>query len=94
MNGRALKFPYFLPSDSLIVLANRFFTRSGLRLIDALVAGGELAGYHLAHAARADLCRRLGKTAEARSSYEKALALTQQEPERRFLENRLKELKK
>jgi RNA polymerase sigma-70 factor (ECF subfamily) len=53
-----------------------------------------LAGYHLAHAARADLCRRLGKIAEARSSYEKALALTQQGPERRFLENRLKELKK
>ncbi|HXM29883.1 MAG TPA: hypothetical protein VN957_27920 [Chthoniobacterales bacterium] len=67
---------------------------AGLRLIDALVAAGELAGYHLAHTARADLCRRLGKTAEARSSYEKALALTQQEPERRFLENRLKELKK
>ena len=67
---------------------------AGLRLIDALVAGGELAGYHLTHAARADLCRRLEKTAEARSSYEKALALTQQEPERRFLENRLKELKK
>ena len=67
---------------------------AGLRLIDALVAAGELAGYHLAHAARADLCRRLGKTAEARSSYEKALVLTQQEPERRFLENRLKELKK
>jgi RNA polymerase sigma-70 factor, ECF subfamily len=42
---------------------------AGLRLIDALVAGGELAGYHLAHAARADLCRRLGKTAEARSSF-------------------------
>jgi RNA polymerase sigma-70 factor (ECF subfamily) len=53
-----------------------------------------LRSYRLAHAARADLCRRLGKTAEARSSYEKALALTQQEPERRFLENRLKELKK
>jgi RNA polymerase sigma-70 factor (ECF subfamily) len=77
-----------------VAIAMRDGPEAGLRLIDALVAGGELAGYHLAHAARADLCRRLGKTAEARSSYEKALALTQQEPERRFLENRLKELKK
>jgi RNA polymerase sigma-70 factor, ECF subfamily len=75
-------------------IAMRDGPEAGLRLIDALVAGGKLAGYHLAHAARADLCRRLGKTAEARSSYEKALALTQPEPERRFLENRLKELKK
>jgi RNA polymerase sigma-70 factor (ECF subfamily) len=77
-----------------VAIAMRDGPEAGLRLIDALVAGGELTGYHLAHAARADLCRRLGKTAEARSSYEKALALTQQEPERRFLENRLKELKK
>jgi RNA polymerase sigma-70 factor (ECF subfamily) len=77
-----------------VAIAMRDSPEAGLRLIDALVAAGELAGYHLAHAARADLCRRLGKTAEARSSYEKALALTQQEPERRFLENRLKELKK
>jgi RNA polymerase sigma-70 factor (ECF subfamily) len=76
-----------------VAIAMRDGPEAGLRLIDALVAGGELTGYHLAHAARADLCRRLGKTAEARSSYEKALALTQQEPERRFLENRLKELK-
>jgi len=76
-----------------VAIAMRDGPEAGLRLIDALVAAGELAGYHLAHTARADLCRRLGKTAEARSSYEKALALTQQEPERRFLENRLKELK-
>ncbi|HYM87606.1 MAG TPA: DUF6596 domain-containing protein, partial [Nitrospiraceae bacterium] len=65
---------------------------AGLVLIDAILARGELANYHLAHAARADLCRRLGRTAEARNSYELALGLTQQEPERRFLERRLSEL--
>jgi RNA polymerase sigma-70 factor, ECF subfamily len=63
--------------------------KSGLNLIDSLLARGELANYHLAHSARADLCRRLGRTAEARSSYEKALALAQQEPERRFLQKRI-----
>ena len=60
---------------------------AGLKLIDAILARGDLTDYHLAHSARADLCRRLGRTAEARSSYEKALALTQQEPERRFLKS-------
>jgi RNA polymerase sigma-70 factor (ECF subfamily) len=65
---------------------------SGLSLIDGLLARGELANYHLAHSARADLCRRLNRTAEARSSYEKALALTRQEPERRFLLERLRGL--
>ena len=65
---------------------------AGLTLIDALLARGELAQYHLAHSARAEMCRRLGRVAEARISYEKALSLTQQEPERRFLENRLREL--
>lgn len=65
---------------------------AGLALIDAILARGELEQYHLAHAARADLCRRLGRTAEARASYERALALTQQEPERRFLGRRLAEL--
>jgi RNA polymerase sigma-70 factor, ECF subfamily len=64
----------------------------GLRLIDALLAHEELAGYHLAHSARADLCRRLGRLAEARDSYEKALALVRSEPERRFLAGRLREL--
>jgi RNA polymerase sigma-70 factor (ECF subfamily) len=64
----------------------------GLRLIDALLARGELETYHFAHAARADLCRRLGRTVEARSSYERALALAQQEPERRFLQERLRKL--
>jgi RNA polymerase sigma-70 factor (ECF subfamily) len=65
---------------------------AGLELIDALLARGDLEDYHLAHAARADLCRRLGKANEARGAYERALALTQLEPERRFLEGRLKEL--
>src|SRR5215472_4620848 len=66
---------------------------AGLTHIDALLEHGELANYYLAHSARADLCRRLGRTAEARSSYEKALALTQQEPERQFLQERIRQLK-
>lgn len=65
---------------------------AGLALIDALLAGGELADYRLAHSARADLCRRLGRKAEARASYQRALSLTELEPERRFLESRLREL--
>ena len=65
---------------------------AGLTLIDAILARGDLADYHLAHSARADLCRRLGRTTEARAAYERALQLTQQEPERRFLERRLSEL--
>jgi RNA polymerase sigma-70 factor, ECF subfamily len=65
----------------------------GLRLIDDLLAREHLAHYHLAHSARADLCRRLGRIPEARASYEKALALAQQEPDRRFLARRLEELK-
>ena len=60
----------------------------GLRLIDALLAREELASYHLVHSARADLCRRLGRLAEARHSYEKALALVRCEPEHRFLAGR------
>lgn len=63
-----------------------------LTLIDNILAGGKVADYHLAHAARADLCRRLGRLPEARQSYERALSLARQEPERRFLERRLKEL--
>jgi len=77
-----------------VAVAMRDGPAAGLELIDALLARGELVDYRLAHAARADLCRRLGKTADARSSYERALALTRQEPERRFLERRLAELKK
>jgi RNA polymerase sigma-70 factor (ECF subfamily) len=65
---------------------------AGLARVDAILARGDLGNYHLAHAARADLCRRLGRTAEARASYEQALSLTQQEPERRFLKRRLAEL--
>jgi RNA polymerase sigma-70 factor (ECF subfamily) len=65
---------------------------AGLTLIDAILARGDLGRYHLAHAARADLCRRLGKATDARASYERALGLTQQEPERRFLKRRLSEL--
>ncbi|MBS0203234.1 MAG: RNA polymerase sigma factor [Planctomycetes bacterium] len=62
---------------------------AGLVLIDAILNRGDLKEYHLAHAARADLCRRLGRTEEARAAYEDALALARQEPERRFLQNRL-----
>ena len=65
---------------------------AGLALIDAILARGELGDYHLAHSARADFCRRLGRTAEARASYQRALALARQEPERRFLARRLAEL--
>src|SRR6204780_4353484 len=66
---------------------------AGLAHIDAVLEQGELADYYLAHSARADMCRRLGRTAEARSFYEKALALTQQEPERQFLQERIRQLK-
>ncbi len=66
---------------------------AGLAEIDAVLEQGDLANYYLAHSARADLCRRLGRTAEARASYEKALALTQQEPERQFLQERIRQLK-
>ena len=65
---------------------------AGLALIDAILERGDLREYHLAHSARADLCRRLGRTAEARTSYQRALALARQEPERRFLARRLAEL--
>jgi len=65
---------------------------AGLALVDGILARGDLADYHLAHAAQADLCRRLGRTREARSAYQRALALAKQEPERRFLERRLAEL--
>jgi RNA polymerase sigma-70 factor (ECF subfamily) len=65
---------------------------AGLALIDAMLTRGDLDDYHLAHSARADLCRRLGRAAEARASYQRALALTRLEPERRFLERRLREV--
>jgi RNA polymerase sigma-70 factor (ECF subfamily) len=75
-----------------VAVAMRDGPLAGLQLIDEILARGDLAGYHLAHAARADLCRRLGRTNDARASYERALVLTQQEPERRFLEKRIREL--
>ncbi len=65
---------------------------AGLAPVEAILARGDLADYPLAHAARADLCRRLGRVEEARDAYRRALALTIQEPERRFLERRLAEL--
>jgi RNA polymerase sigma-70 factor, ECF subfamily len=75
-----------------VAVAMRDGPLAGLELINAILARGDLENYHLAHAARADLCRRLGRTAEARASYDRALGLTKQEPERRFLERRLAEL--
>lgn len=75
-----------------VAVAMRDGPPAGLEQIDALLARGELSDYHLAHAARADLCRRLGRVAEARAAYEQALALTHQEPERRYLARRLGEL--
>jgi RNA polymerase sigma-70 factor (ECF subfamily) len=76
-----------------VAVAMRDGPAAGLALIDAILGSGDLEDYHLAHSARADLCRRLGRKAEARASYERALGLTRQEPERRFLERRLEELR-
>jgi len=75
-----------------VAVAMRDGPAAGLELVDAILARGDLQDYRLAHAARADLCRRLGETAQARASYQRALVLTRQEPERRFLERRLAEL--
>jgi RNA polymerase sigma-70 factor (ECF subfamily) len=75
-----------------VAIAVRDGPEAGLKQIDAVFEQGELANYYLAHSARADMCRRLGRTAEARSAYEKALALTQQEPERQFLQGRIRQL--
>ena len=77
-----------------VAIAMRDGPAAGLAIIDAILARGDLRDYQLAHAARAELCRRLGKTADARVSFERALALTRQEPERRLLERRLAELSK
>jgi RNA polymerase sigma-70 factor (ECF subfamily) len=76
-----------------VAIAMRDGPEAGLARIDAILEHGELANYYLAHAARADMCRRLGRTADARSSYERALALTQQEPERQFLQARIRQLR-
>jgi RNA polymerase sigma-70 factor, ECF subfamily len=75
-----------------VAVAMRDGPDAGLALIEGILTRGDLADYHLAHAARADLCRRAGRTAEARTSYQMALTLARQEPERRFLERRLTEL--
>ncbi len=75
-----------------VAVAMRDGPEAGLQLIEALLARGDLADYHLAYSAQADLCRRLGRKADARAAYEKALSLTQLEPERRFLKLRLDEL--
>jgi RNA polymerase sigma-70 factor, ECF subfamily len=75
-----------------VAVAMRDGPAAGLALVDTILHRGDLADYHLAHAARADLCRRLGRTADARAAYQQALTLARQEPERRFLEGRLAEL--
>jgi len=75
-----------------VAVAMRDGPLAGLVLIDSILARGNLESYHLAHSAKADLCRRLGRREEARAAYERALTLTRQEPERRFLERRLAEL--
>jgi RNA polymerase sigma-70 factor (ECF subfamily) len=76
-----------------VAIAMRDGPAAGLALIDTILARGDLESYHLAHSARAELYRRLGRTSEARKSYERALALTHQGPERRFLEGRLRQLR-
>ena len=75
-----------------VALAMRDGPEPGLAIVDAILARGELREYRLAYAVRAELCRRLGRTSDARAAFERALALTRQEPERRFLERRLEEL--
>jgi len=73
-------------------ISQRDGPQAGLTLVDAILARGELLDYHLAHSARAEFCRQLGRKQEARAAWERALALTRQEPERRFIEDRLKAL--
>jgi RNA polymerase sigma-70 factor, ECF subfamily len=75
-----------------VAVAMRDGPAAGLALVDEILAGGELSDYRLAHAARAELCRRLGRTDDARASYQRALKLTRQEPERRLIEKRLAQL--
>ena len=77
-----------------VAVAMRDGPAAGLAIVDAILERGDLVDYRLAHAARADFCRRLGRTSDARASYGRALALTRQEPERRFLARRLAELPK
>jgi len=89
---RALTGRRFGPYTLQAAIAMRDGPAAGLAIVDAILARGDLDEYHLAHSARADLCRRLGRIADARASYARALVLTRQEPERRFLEKRLREL--
>ena len=97
--GRLLRFTTdFQPSpvvqlNRAVAIAMRDGPEGGLAHIHAVLERGELANYYLAHSFRADMYRRLGRTAEARSCFEKALALTQQEPERQFLQERIRQLK-
>jgi RNA polymerase sigma-70 factor (ECF subfamily) len=76
-----------------VAIAMRDGPLAGLELIDAIFTRGDLSDYHLAHAARAELCRRLGRMADAKAAYEQAISLVHQEPERRFLERRLRDLR-
>jgi len=76
-----------------VAVAMRDGALAGLQLVDGILARGELVDYHLAHSARGEFCRRLGRVEEARLAFERALALTQQAPEKRFIERRLAELK-
>jgi len=91
MLARAAPSPV-IELNRAVAIAMRDGPAIGLALIDTILARGDLADYYLAHAARADLCRRLGRTGEARAAYQRALGLTQQAPERRFLEQRLRDL--
>ena len=90
--ARAMPSPV-IELNRAVAMAMRDSPAAGLKHIDAILARGELANYHLVHSARAELCRRMGKTADARAAYERALELTRQAPERRFIERRLQELK-
>jgi RNA polymerase sigma-70 factor (ECF subfamily) len=76
-----------------VAVAMRDGPEAGLALVDSILARGDLSDYHLAHAARADFCRRLSRSADARASYQRAIALARQDPERQFLERRLAELR-
>jgi RNA polymerase sigma-70 factor (ECF subfamily) len=78
--------------NQAVAIAMHIGPEAGLRQIDAILERGELKDYHLAHSARAELCRKTGRTSEARASWERALTLVQQDPERRFIERKLKEL--
>ena len=94
LSGEAIRLGRLLVElNRAAAVAMRDGPEAGLALIDAILVRGDLEEYHLAHSARAELCRRLGRTEEARASYQRALELTRQEPERRFLERRLAELR-